>query len=382
MGPPETRERSRRRLVRWNDLPHGRLSAEIDRDVAFRQPSEAHAELQLEELRPTLREVRGHNHRDYTRLISGEMVRELRICRDTYRDYLAKINDASRTAKWSVVLDFAVAPRASRRLRQEICAYLHHAEVRPLVVEILFAYGGRLVMTEHGIECKERSIDDVVGALIPERSFEGLKAQVKHSSFRVGGPFARLQFACGFSFGLRGDEILRLYRDNQFWISQIGRMWDNILREIVAQQVQIDLEERSDALAAIETLSPFDGLAGRLYLEASDRYHTIPDEIWKKIGSMLDASKLRIGRNLEPEGKKLLAKLARQGISVTKWEDALVCRDDYGLIERKKVTANRVKYCGMLNRHAKRAVYRARDKYRAVLDRVYETHIKRRFQVR
>jgi len=31
-----------------------------------------------------------------------------------------------------------------------------------------------------------------------------------------------------------------------------------------------------------------------------------------------------------------------------------------------------VKYRGMLSRHAKRAFYRARDKYRKVLEHVYE----------
>ena len=48
-----------------------------------------------------------------------------------------------------------------------------------------------------------------------------------------------------------------MYQRGQVWISQTARLWDNVLREIIAKQVQIDLEEHSDALAALETLSSF-----------------------------------------------------------------------------------------------------------------------------
>jgi len=54
------------------------------------------------------------------------------------------------------------------------------------------------------------------------------------------------------SYRVKCNDISMLYDANKIWISQAGRMWDNVLYEILAQQVQIDLEERSDAIAAVE----------------------------------------------------------------------------------------------------------------------------------
>src|ERR1700687_3930389 len=92
----------RKSLVRWSDLPHERLSSKIAQAVAYRLPQEAHYEIQLRELAARLPELQEEDHREYVRLVSAEINRELRICRDTYRRYLATLNNKSRTAKWEV----------------------------------------------------------------------------------------------------------------------------------------------------------------------------------------------------------------------------------------------------------------------------------------
>jgi hypothetical protein len=102
-----------------------------------------------------------------------------------------------------------------------------------------------------------------------------------------------------------------LYDVNEIWISQAGRMWDNVLHEIVAQEVQIDLKERSDAMAAVEVLSLFDRCAGPLYAEAGERYTTIPDGVWADMGAKIDRAGTSLEETLEPEGKKVLRDLAR-----------------------------------------------------------------------
>ncbi len=112
-------------------------------------------------------------------------------------------------------------------------------------------------------------------------------------------------------------------------------MWDNVLHEIVAQEVQIDLEERSDAMATLEVLSLFDRCAGPLYAEASERYTTIPDGVWVDMGAKIDRAGTSLEETLEPEGKKVLRDLARQKIFISTWAEALVCDSDFGALESK-----------------------------------------------
>lgn len=142
------------------------------------------------------------------------------------------------------------------------------------------------------------------------------------------------------------------------------------------QSPQIDLEERSDAMAALEVLSLFDRSAGPLYGEASERYTTIPDGVWADMGAKIDHAGISLEDTLEPEGKEVLRDLARQKIFISTWEEALVCDSDFGVSESKIIVRGNVKYRGMLSRHAKRAFYRARDKYRIVLEHVYEKRIR------
>jgi hypothetical protein len=370
----------RKSAVPWSDLPHERLSSEIAQTVAYRLPQEAHHDLRIRELTERLPELHEEDHREYVRLISSEINRELRICRDTYRRYLATLNNKSRTAKGEVALNFAVAPRASQILRREICAYLRDTKVEPWIVEIFLAYNVAVLVPLGNMEVqtpKEPSIEEVIRSCVPNSAFQNLKKRFKRESFIVGGPFAKpYVLRCAMSYRVKGDDLSMLYDSNEIWISQAGRMWDNVLHEIVAQQVQIDLEERSDAMAALEVLSLFDRSAGPLYAEAGERYTTIPDRVWADMGAKIDRAGISLEETLEPEGKKVLRDLARQKIFIRTWEEALVCDSDFGILESKIVVRGTVKYRGMLSRHSKRAFYRARDKYRKVLEHVYERRVR------
>jgi len=373
---------SRHRNVPWGDLPHARLSSEIAQTIAYRSPHEAHYELQLRNLGMRLPERRQNDHVEYTRLISAEINRKLRICRDVYRKYLEPLNNKSRTAKWSVVLDFAVAPRASQILRNEVCAYLRNTKIELWMVEIFLRQNVRMVMVPLGrgeVQTPspgELSLEEIIRSVVPDKAFQNVKTRFKKESFIVGGPFAQPHILrCAMSYRVSGEEISMLLEENEIWISQAGRMWDNVLHEIVAQQVQIDLEERSDAMAAAEVLSPFERIAGPLYSEASQRYTTIPDQVWADIGGKLDRARISLKETLEPTGKKVLRDLARHDIHITTWQKALVCESNFGVLETKIIVDGVLKYRGMLNRHSKRAVYRASDKYRKVLEDVYEKRV-------
>lgn len=367
---------ARKSAVRWSDLPHERLSSEITKTVAYRLPQEARHELELRELTARLPELQEEDHRQYALLVSAEMNRELRICRDTYRPFLAALNNKSRTAKWGVALDLAVAPRASQILRNEIYAYLRHTKVEPWIVEVFLAHNMGMVVPLGNSEVqtpREPSLVEVIRWCVPDHAFQDLKHRFKRESFIVGGPFAKTYILRhALSYGISFEDISMLYGANETWVSQAGHMWDNVLHEIIAQQVQIDLEERSDAMTAMEVLSQFDRTAGQLYAEASERYTTIPDGVWADMGAKIDRAGTSLENTLEPEGKKVLSDLARQKIFINTWEEALVCDSDFGILESKTIVRGNVKYRGMLSRHAKIVFYRARDKYRKVLENVYE----------
>jgi hypothetical protein len=369
-------ETKRKSSMRWSDLPHERLSSEIAQTVAYRLPQEAHHELELLELTARLPELREEDHCEYARLVSAEVNRELRICRDTYRAYLAPLNNKARTAKWEVVLNFAVAARASERLRREICAYLRETRVEPRIVEFFLADKAGVFVSSGELEVKTPrgpSLDEVICSCVPDWAFQNLKKRFKRESFMAGGRFAKPYIlCCAMSYGIKGNDISMLYDTNEIWISKAGCMWDNVLREIIAQQVQVDLEERSDAMAAVEVLSRFDRIAGPLYTEANERYTTIPDGVWAAMGAKIDNAGISLEETLEPEGKKILRDLAKQEIFISTWEAALVCDSDFDVLESKTVVHGNVRYRGMLSRHAKRVFYRARDKYRNVLEHVYE----------
>jgi hypothetical protein len=375
----DPRRKQQRAPVHWGDLPHVRLSTDIAQSVAFRAPHEAHYELQLQTLATRLPELCQDDHLEYARLISAEINRELRICRDVYRGYLASLNNKSHTAKWGIALDLAVGPTASQILRREICAYLRKTKIEPWIVKIFLAHNMQgVVPLGHGAVQTpgEPSLEEVIRLGVPDDAFQYLKRRFKRESFIVGGPFAKTHtLSCALSYRVSFKDPSMLYEANEIWISQAGCMWDNVLHEIIAQQVQIDLEERADAMAVVEVLSPFDRTAGPLYAEAIERYTTIPGEIWANLGGKIDRAGILLEDALEPEGKSVLRDLARQKIFISTWEEALVCDSDFGVLESKIVVRGTVKYRGMLSRHAKRAVYRARDKYRKVLEDVYEKRV-------
>lgn len=373
-------QRPEKHAVRWGTLPHARLELEIAQAVAYRGPQEAHYEIRVEELVRKLPDSCEEDHCEYTRLVSAEINREIRICRDVYRKFLSTLNNKSRTAKWSVALDFAVAPRASLALRREIFTYLLNSKVDPLTAETFLAFSIPVVIPLGNSEVppseKKRSLEEIVSSCVPNEAFQELKSRFKRESFIVGGPFALTHILHRvMSYGISLQDISPILEANEIWISGAGRMWDNVLREVIAHKVQIELEEWSDAMAAVEILPRFDRIAGPLYAETSERYTTIPDDVWANIGAKIDRAGVSLEDTLESEGKRALRDLEQRGIVITSWQEALVCRSDFGVLKSKVLVRGTVKYRGMLNRHAKRAVYRARDRYQKVLDHVYEDRI-------
>ena len=72
----------------------------------------------------------------------------------------------------------------------------------PFVIEVLFALCGRLVLTEHGAEMRgPRQIEEIIGTLIADDSFQDLKKRFERDSFLQGGPFSEPNFLTDSTLG-------------------------------------------------------------------------------------------------------------------------------------------------------------------------------------
>ena len=103
-----------------------------------RESFEADAEVNREHFSGRLKLLNSKDHQHYINQVAIDLKRELRICRDVYRENLRTVNNKSITTKARVALDFAVAPMASRRLREETIVYVRHVGVSDLMFAVLF----------------------------------------------------------------------------------------------------------------------------------------------------------------------------------------------------------------------------------------------------
>jgi hypothetical protein len=103
-----------------------------------RESFEANAEVIREHFRKRLNLFDPEDHEHYINQVAIDLRRELRICRNVYSEYLRTLNTKSITTKARVALDFAVAPMASRRLREETIVYVRHLGISDLMFAVLF----------------------------------------------------------------------------------------------------------------------------------------------------------------------------------------------------------------------------------------------------
>ena len=193
LKPVNTKRSSASVPVRWDHLPHDELALEINSRISHRQAHLTDLEVAQKYLRERRKLLILPEHDDYINCVAADLKRELRICRDVYRDYLKVINKKSATAKAGVALDFAVAPMAIKRLREEINIYVRSVGVDDLMFAVLFyRLADRLVMHPHFIpECLE--LGNVVRSLVPDTCFQELKeATSREIGTLATGPFAIL----------------------------------------------------------------------------------------------------------------------------------------------------------------------------------------------
>jgi hypothetical protein len=378
-----TKDSSLHKLVRWNHLPHSPLSLEIANRVAHREPADAEREVEQEYFRGRLGLLELEEHDAYINRVAAELKRELRICRDVYREYLQTLNNKSITAKARAALDFAVAPMASRRLREEVITYVRQVGVSEIMFGTLFHRLADRMLTHPNFDPEWMTFEKTTFGLIPDTCFQELKkATPREIESLATGPFGNpTQPFELLIIGLDGTGAQ--WKPNAIWDNknillgcELWRLWDFVFHEICDQHSAIDREEHSNVARALIALDPFERLAGKMFYEATDgNSNRIPDEVFVTMGRQLDRDHMPLANNLDPKGREILSHLARRGKSITTWETALADRREQKFLPVTASTrgeATTLKQFGTLSRTAKRAFYRAKDAYVQALERVYE----------
>jgi hypothetical protein len=374
------------KLVRWNHLPHGPLALEMLTRIKHRDASQADQEVKQKYFRERLKLLEREEHDAYINNVAADLKRELRICRDVYRDYLLTVNKKSITAKARAALDLAVAPMACRRLREEIILYVRHVGVGDLMFAALYCrLMDRLVMHPN-FEPEWLPIEKVISGLVPDSVFQELKDATSREIGRVAtGPFA--DPAEPFE-----RWVIPLQREDVKWIPntiwdyrntllgyQLCRLWEFVFHEICDQHAAIDCEEQSTVALALMALSPFERLAGRMFYEASGTgLKYIPDGVFIRMGKQLDREHILLADNLDARGREILRYLSRQGKPMASWEIALSDKHERAFLPDKATTRaeeTTLRQFGTLSRCAKRAFYRAKEAYQQALDKIYEQRV-------
>jgi hypothetical protein len=386
LKPVNRKKPSVSKPVRWNHLPHEALSLEIKSRISLREALDTELEVAQKYLEKRLKRLEQEEHDDYINCVGADLKRELRICRDVYRDYLKEINTKSAAAKARVALDFAVAPMASRRLREEIIIYVRHVGIDHLMFAALFFRLFDSFATHPNFDPEWLSIEKVTRSLIPDSCFQELKGATSREILSLAAgpfgdpaaPFERLVINLpGGGAECKPNAIWD--RRNLLLGYELWRLWGFVFHEVCDQHAAIDCEEKSNLAIALIALNPFEQLAGRMFYEASDTYLThVPDDVFIRMGRQLDAEHISLADNLAARGREILKHLGRQGKPITTWEIALAAKSDNEFLPEKTTTrdeATTLRQFGTLSRCAKRAFYRAKEAYHQALERVYEQRV-------
>jgi len=365
-------------------LPHDALSLEINSRISRGDASDAAREVRLHFLSERLDRSDFEIHEEYISHVSAQIKRELRICRDVYGEFLDDLNNRSFTAKATVALDHAIAPLASRRLREEVLTYVDRAKMSIFMFAVLFYRLFSRLARHPAFNSDWVKTCNVIEALIPNTSFQELKNSTSRQISTIArGPFGdpaeppQIVYVKGREVGLKPNTIWDFR--NELIAYELWRMWDFVFREICDQHAAIDCAEKSNVALALITLTPFERLAGRMFYEVSENFLThVPDEVFLNMGRELDSHKIGLLENLDPRGREILRYLGRQGKPITTWEGALTDTRERRFLPagvKNRAEATTLKEFGTLSRSAKRAFYRAKDSYGTALEAVYEKRI-------
>lgn len=132
----------RRSSIKWEELPHPRWGLEISRRCSFRAQKTAHLDARGLLLRGQLRLDRSIHH-EFMSHEAGEIISELRACRDVYREGLIDVNKtlSTKTPRETLcyyAVEYAVVPRAASLIRSTLRRYFEFSDIPFDAVQLLF----------------------------------------------------------------------------------------------------------------------------------------------------------------------------------------------------------------------------------------------------
>jgi hypothetical protein len=250
-------------------------------------------------------------HHEFISHEAGEILFELRACRDVYRTGLVDVNKtlSTRTPRETLcfyAVEYAVVPRAASLIRASLGHYFEFAGIPFDVVQLLFdRHAGCILFRGQEPTATEerkpasagerpsvttiepaRGWPELLLRMIPNASLQGFYRQ---SSFLCGEPFrvSRVvhRSASQYQPGLI-PQLLDLYRSQEWWMSHAGFLWDTIVEEIKRQHCEVEIEifgrelERRERTHMEKVVD--------LYSQLRDPNGTISDEDLLKVTSLAD----------------------------------------------------------------------------------------------
>jgi hypothetical protein len=306
-----------RATLRWTELPHKHLASRIERRAGQRSFRRADDDAVRRLLRRRLAEGDPRDHRRYLESCARWMVRQLRATRDVYRDYLEQCGAKPLREMYWVVFEFAVVPTAVELVRDLALDYVCASEIPEEDFQQLCS----TLFSTTGLE--ERP------PWKPGRYIDWFKVQIKllvgQDTLQQGiGTPDRLALFFGQPRSLgsvMGSEQLR--KDRRPWGDALSGLFHAAHDELRDQAS--DLSGTKQFLLNTP-LSPVERIVYKhLYDMRSTRIkqgqHRFGDEGWKALMLELDAAKISLDENLDPNGLRVLRE-TRKRTKVVSWAGA------------------------------------------------------------
>jgi hypothetical protein len=284
-------------------------------------------------------------HHEYMSHETGEIISELRACRDVYRTGLVDVNRTlsikiPRETLYYYAVEYAVVPRAVSLIRARLANYFKFASIPFDAVQLLFdTQAGCVLFPLHETMASEeeksavssstsrvttiqpaKDWPELLQRMIPDASLEGF---TRKSSFLCGELFhiGRVVHRSSFQYspGLI-PQLLDLYRSQEWWMSHAGFLWDAIVEEIKRQHCEVEIEIFGRQLEDLERTSMEKVID--LYSELKTPNGEISDEDLFKIASLADQLGLRPAELMGKNGRDCLRSInARRQRKIVKVYD-------------------------------------------------------------
>ena len=306
----------RRSSIKWDELPHARWSIEISRRCRFRAQKTAHLDARGLLLRGQLR-LDESVHQEFMSHEVGEIISELRACRDVYRAGLVDINRtlSTKTPRETLcyyAVEYAVVPRAAELIRASLRHYFEFANIPFDAVQPLFdTLAGQVLVPLGGT--RPTTIEPAKGwpellqRMIPAVSLQGIS---RKSSFLCGEPFHLKSVVHRSSSQYEAGQLFDLYRTQEWWMPHAGFLWDSVVEEIKRQHGEVEIEAFGRQLEDRERTNVEKVID--LYSELKARNGTVSDEDLLIIASLADQLGLRPAELLGTVGRDCLQSIDRK----------------------------------------------------------------------